>query len=164
MSPLCSDPTRPSPYLRYTGASWTATAETGSEYCTTTTQLSLENNGTNTVTVKHAGATKNHSAATPRQVKCPWCLAIYDETLLIELYGYNGPGVMRCDSCRHHLNIVEEEFPTNFDGIVVMFPHKTLKKLDYDVLVEEAARVLNKIAQHKKELEQLAEEMGLQNG
>lgn len=79
--------------------------------------------------------------------------------------------MMRCASCRHHLDIVEEEFPTNFNGIMVMFPHKTLKKLDYDVLVEDAAEVLNKIAYHKKELFELektraaiAEEMGLQNG
>lgn len=76
---------------------------------------------------------------------------------------------MRCVSCKHHLSIVEEEIATNIHGIMV--PHKTLEKLDYDVLAEDAARVLNKIAYHKKELNELektraaiAEEMGLQNG
>jgi hypothetical protein len=82
-----------------------------------------------------------------------------------------GSTAVKCTGCGHHLEIDEEDKQVVMNGFYVMLPCKTLKKFDYDVAVEEAAVILNKIAEHKEELKKLeyrravlAEEMGLQNG
>lgn len=82
-----------------------------------------------------------------------------------------GATAIKCTGCGHHLEIDDEDKQVMMDGFYAMLPHKTLKKFDYDVAVEEAAVILNKIAKHKEELKKLedrrdvlAEEMGLQNG